>query len=137
MASAAPRPTMASLLQRIETLEAIVAALAPSAAQRDLANPVSLILRDICEVTGLTADEIKSQRQTPELVRARHAAAWLAREATVHSFPQIGRVLNRDHTTIQSNARQGELRRRRDDDFLKLTNQLLAAARRRSLGGSR
>ena len=50
---------------------------------------------------GFSVAEIKSARRSADLIKARHIAMYLAREMTVQTFPQIGRVIGgRDHTTV-------------------------------------
>ena len=58
------------------------------------------IIRATCTVTGLTRNELLSGRRSKEFVHARHIAMYLAREYTTLSFPQIGRAMNKDHTTV-------------------------------------
>lgn len=40
------------------------------------------------------------ERRAREIARPRQIAMWLAVRATGSSLPQIGRALNRDHTTV-------------------------------------
>lgn len=50
---------------------------------------------------GFSVEEIKSARRSADLMKPRHIAMYLAREMTVQSFPQIGKVFGgRDHSTI-------------------------------------
>lgn len=50
--------------------------------------------------TGTGASDIKSCRRTGPLVSARHLFCYLARVMTPNSYPQIGKYINRDHTTV-------------------------------------
>ena len=63
-----------------------------------------IFVREILEFTaayyGTTVFELKSKRRAAPTVRARHVASYLCRTLTAESFPQIGRALNRDWTTI-------------------------------------
>lgn len=82
--------------------------------QRDIINCsspprvlVADIIREVCDLTGISALELKSARKTNNLVRARFYIAWRARKETSASFPQIGRYLGRrDHTTVLHGVRQ-------------------------------
>lgn len=77
-----------------------------------------------------TADLI-STRRDKLICRARFAVMWVARQALPYSLPMIGRALgNRDHTTIMSGIRQADRLRKRDIDFLKATDAMLAEAER-------
>jgi len=50
--------------------------------------------------TGITPDQILSARRGEHIVYARSIVGYLSCELTGYSFPVIGRILNRDHTTI-------------------------------------
>lgn len=62
--------------------------------------PMERIIRATCTVTGLTRNELLSSRRSKEFIHARHIAIYLAREYTTLSLPQIGRAMNKDHTTV-------------------------------------
>lgn len=62
--------------------------------------PMERIIRATCTVTGITRNELLSGRKPAEFVHARHIAMYLAREYTTLSLPQIGRAMNKDHTTV-------------------------------------
>jgi hypothetical protein len=49
---------------------------------------------------GLSSDEIRSNRKLPEQAHPRQVAMYLARELTPLSLPSIGRIFDRDHSTI-------------------------------------
>lgn len=58
------------------------------------------VTRIVCEHYGVSPDELQSVVRTQVLVRPRQVWAYLAKETTDLSFPQIGRYLGgRDHTT--------------------------------------
>ena len=64
----------------------------PEPSMRDL-------LEAVVSVTGVSSLCIKSPRRYVRIVRARMILIYLARSMTSKSFPQIGKFLNRDHTT--------------------------------------
>lgn len=93
-----PEPTeSADEFLEADMLDAIPAVLD---SVEDLPEPS---LRDILEavvtVTGVSSLCIKSPRRYVRIVRARMILIYLARSMTSKSFPQIGKFLNRDHTT--------------------------------------
>lgn len=49
--------------------------------------------------TGVSVDDILSVRRTRKIAHARMAVCYIARNQGM-SFPQIGKRMNRDHTTI-------------------------------------
>lgn len=48
----------------------------------------------------ITAERIKGKRRLPRIVEARHAAMYLLRHQLGMSFPEIGRHMNRDHSSV-------------------------------------
>lgn len=63
-------------------------------------NDIIRIINVVTAVTGVTELELLSRRRGDALIRARHIAALLMMEMTDMSYFEIGRALNRDHTTI-------------------------------------
>ena len=49
---------------------------------------------------GVNADELKGKSRQKQIVGPRQIAMYLMREDAHLSTPEIGRVLNRDHTTV-------------------------------------
>ncbi|KKK69035.1 hypothetical protein LCGC14_2938050 [marine sediment metagenome] len=58
-----------------------------------------LVLKNVAEYYGLTTTILRSRVKYKEIVRARTAFIWLAREHKLMSWPSIGRILNKHHTT--------------------------------------
>lgn len=50
--------------------------------------------------SGIPADDLLGRRRQPRVARARHLLCWCARDRLGWSYPKIGRVLGRDHTTV-------------------------------------
>ena len=63
-------------------------------------SDIDRILKATTEVTGVTLIQMQSKRRVKEYTHARHIAMYLACEMTNMSMPQIGRKMNRDHTTV-------------------------------------
>ena len=51
---------------------------------------------------GIKKEDIIGERRTKDIAQARHIAIYLIRTITDMSFPGIGKILNRNHTTIIS-----------------------------------
>jgi hypothetical protein len=63
-------------------------------------TPVKELLMIAAEVSGVSIRDLQSERRSNEIVRPRQTFCWLARQFSLASFPQIGRLLGgRDHTT--------------------------------------
>jgi hypothetical protein len=59
---------------------------------------VSCIQRVVAGSYGLTMEQLMSNRR--DCAWPRQVAMYLARELTPKSYPSIGRLFNRDHTTV-------------------------------------
>ncbi len=52
---------------------------------------------------GMTVLDLLSRRRARAVARPRQVAMWIARHATLHSLPEIGRAFgDRDHTTVMA-----------------------------------
>ena len=80
--------------------------------------PRPLMLSDIVAVVarrhGVSPSEIRSERRTSPVVRARQRAVWLCKRMTLRSLPAIGRAVGRDHTTVLHSLRAVDAELARD-----------------------
>lgn len=65
------------------------------------------LLKIVAEFYGLTPFVLRSRSRYAEIVRARWAFIVLCRDKKRTSFSEIGRVLNKHHTTCISGYKQG------------------------------
>jgi chromosomal replication initiator protein len=69
-----------------------------------LARPVKLtpeeIVEEVAQFYNIHADTLRGRGRSKKVARSRQVAMYLARKETQASLPQIGQVLDRDHTTI-------------------------------------
>ena len=63
------------------------------------------IARDIANANGMTLDELTAPERNASIVRVR-VAAYLALRSAGASYPEIGAVMKRDHTTVLSAVRK-------------------------------
>lgn len=69
----------------------------PSAAR----TPTLEAIQDaVCQIKGLSREELVSAGRSAKVARARQVAMYLARELTPLSLTQIARGFDRDHTTV-------------------------------------
>ncbi|MBQ7298720.1 MAG: chromosomal replication initiator protein DnaA [Clostridia bacterium] len=99
------------------------------------AEPVKVtqdkILNAVARKYGVTIEDIRGKRRTREIAQARHVSIYIMRNVTDLSLPSLGRVFNRDHTTILSSVETIQAKIREDaslendiDDLIKeITNQ--------------
>ncbi len=76
------------------------------------------ILREVCLVSHLPASAMLSERRARAITSARRVYCYVARTHTEKSWPQIGRVIRKDHTSCMYLARtaQEHIEERRDSD---------------------
>lgn len=70
---------------------------------------------DAARLFGVTVEQIEGQSQTRAVARARQYAMFLLRQVKLHgsprySFPEIGRLFGKDHTTVIHACRAVEKR---------------------------
>lgn len=70
------------------------------------AEPVSVtvdkIFLSVYKKYGFKREELEGSRRTKELANARHITIYLIRQITEMSLPNIGKIFNRDHTTVMA-----------------------------------
>jgi hypothetical protein len=84
------------------------------------------IVRAVCVASGVSMNNMLSQRRFPRYVIARQAAMALAYEMTSLSTPQIGRAIgDRDHSTVIHAIRSVETNFQRYESVITATRKLL------------
>ncbi len=63
---------------------------------------------------GVSRNELTGQKRTKEIAAVRHLAIYLIRNTVELSLPNIGKIFNRDHTTIMSSIENVEKKLRND-----------------------
>ena len=64
------------------------------------------IVRHICEMWNVRIDDVLGPRRAAQLTKARHHAIYeVARQCPWLSYPAIGRIFNRDHSSCISAVR--------------------------------
>lgn len=72
-------------------------------------TPVRDIIASVSAETGISAKDITGPARFAHIVRARDIVCLRAHEAG-RTYPQIARVLNRDHTTVGAAAKRAAAR---------------------------
>ena len=71
---------------------------------------IEQIIKEVSIKRSVPRNAILSPRRQRSIVLARQEVMWRAREETALSFPQIGKALDRDHTSCLWGARQHQAR---------------------------
>jgi len=66
------------------------------------------ILREVSNVFAVPVSAILSRQRSRRIAHPRHVAMFLVRKHTDASFPDIGAIFHRDHTTVQHGCRKIE-----------------------------
>lgn len=86
--------------------------------RRDLSEEgdpkVHKVIQVVASYYGLKPRDIVSERRDLRVIGPRQVAMYICRKKTLLSFPQIGRAMRRDHTTIMHGAEAVERRIKKD-----------------------
>lgn len=64
-------------------------------------------MADCCRALEVELEDVLgSRRESGPVMNARHAMGWLLRERYGLSYPHMGRVLRRDHTTVMHSVKK-------------------------------
>lgn len=74
-------------------------------AEADAATWLPALVEDVAKVYRTIPEEVMGRSREGTLPNARHAVYWSLREAGL-SLPAIGRVMDRDHSTVLSGIRK-------------------------------
>lgn len=91
-----------------------------------------IVIAVTCHLFGIEQNALLSHRRWPEIVKARAFLVWCMR-AMHHqpiSYPAIGRLIERDHTTVMHLHRKAIVLRMIDREFASLCTGFLAAYRK-------
>ena len=93
---------------------------------RDIAGTVSVreIVEAVSNWSGVPASELVSARKRRDVTRWRDIIYVLAHELTYQSLVQIGRSLDRDHTTVWAGIRRGRKKMQDDRELEEAYNQI-------------
>lgn len=64
------------------------------------------VVRAICQVYSITPDDIYAKNRNQHIVYARHTFNYICRTRLRMQLEWIGRIINRDHTTVIHSVRQ-------------------------------
>lgn len=85
----------------------------------------------VAEAWDMAPEHILSSDRSKSFAQARHAAFFVARELTGRSWPELGKLFRRDHSSVIVGARKAEKRASEDERFarrLRAAREALGAA---------
>lgn len=81
------------------------------------------VLAAVSDALDVPPRRMDGNSKEADAVLARATAAWVLRQAGA-SFVEIGRLLRRHHSTVMSGIRRIEARRKADERFAEVSNEL-------------
>lgn len=75
---------------------------------------IEKILSAVTKKYGVSLEELKGKKRSREIALARHIAIYIVRQMTEKSYPEIGKIFNRDHTTVLSSIEVIDKRMKED-----------------------
>jgi len=91
-------------------------------------------LRCVATAYTISVTELVGSDKHKQVAEARTVAYWLLRTQTRLSFPEIGRVLHKDHTSAMSGVKRCERKRTEDVGFRRFTDRMVEAVEARAEG---
>jgi hypothetical protein len=119
---------LAVLDASVQITKAAPAVLVPF--ERRLFPWIGRLAQAVADEWGVSAAELTSQRRQGLLIKPRFVLVWAVKQASDYSLPQIGRLLNRDHTTVMHACRRVNEWRATDEVFRHVTDQLAVIGQR-------
>jgi hypothetical protein len=73
----------------------------------DIKTMARFIVNEVCQLYGVTVDDLTDSSRQPNIVRGRHLAFYLFRALTDFTFAQIGQMFGgRNHTSVMHGVRR-------------------------------
>jgi len=88
-------------------------------------SPIARIIMATAEAFGLGASDLLGKDRSKSLKEARLAAYLVARRCTRLSFPELGRVFGKNHTTVFAGVRSMEAQCARDPGLAEIVDLLV------------
>ncbi len=86
---------------------------------------VERIISEIAKKYHITPEEIKGKKRSKDVAMARHVSVYVIRKATDMSLKSIGKIFDRDHTTMMSSLDVVESEMEADSNFEHDVNALI------------
>ncbi|MDE2103458.1 MAG: hypothetical protein KGL39_39820 [Patescibacteria group bacterium] len=83
------------------------------------------IVAAVAHKSGIATVQLLGERRQKHIAKQRFMLYWLCRELTGHSYPLLGRMLNRDHTTLLHGIKRFEEMRQSDMKLKQISDELL------------
>ena len=110
-----------------ETIDNVISIVDPGNIPNDAM--VEKILMHVSKKYGISVDDIKSKKKTDSIANARHISIYIIRRLTDLSLKDIGKIFDRNHSTVISSINKIELNIKTVKNFESEINQLIKEIR--------
>lgn len=110
-----------------ETIDNVISIVDPGNIPNDAM--VEKILMHVSKKYGISIDDIKSKKKTDSIANARHISIYIIRRLTDLSLKDIGKIFDRNHSTVISSINKIELNIKTVKNFEGEINQLIKEIR--------
>ncbi len=83
------------------------------------------ILSFVSQKFGVPEEDIKSKKKTKDIANARHISVYLTRTLLDIPLASVGKIYNRDHTTIMASVENVEKERKKSAEFDNQINEII------------
>lgn len=90
-----------------ESIDNVISIVDPGNVPTDIM--IERIITAVSKKYGVPVDDIKSKKKTDNVANARHVAIYIIKKLLSLSYPSIGQIFDRDHSTIISSVNKVEL----------------------------
>lgn len=93
----------------------------------NMANAITpaKILSYIAQKYNVPEEDIKSSKRTKDITSARHLTIYLIRTMLDMTFVSVGKIFNRDHSTVMATVEKVEAMRKTNPEFDNTVNELM------------
>ncbi|MBQ7386863.1 MAG: chromosomal replication initiator protein DnaA [Clostridia bacterium] len=98
-----------------ESIDNVISIVDPGNVPTDIM--IERIISAVSKKYGVPVEDIKSKKKTDNIANARHVAIYIIKKLLNLSYPSIGQIFGRDHSTVISSVNKVELNIRTKNNY--------------------
>jgi chromosomal replication initiator protein len=98
-----------------ESIDNVISIVDPGNVPTDIM--IERIITAVSKKYGVPVEDIKSKKKTDNIANARHVAIYIIKKLLNLSYPSIGQIFGRDHSTVISSMNKVELNIRTKNNY--------------------
>lgn len=91
----------------------------------ELRRRVTVVVEHVARRFGVETAELRGHSRAPSVVRPRLVAYYVAKTVTRASYPELGRIMRRHHTTVRTEILRLRERAKTDDELRRTLDELV------------